>query len=267
MPEALTQAGMLPASKQVLTKNLFMTLNSQQPIHSLKEVPVERLNQIFAELTSEERIEQLYRYFPVHEVLYTSSFGAKSVLMLYLVSQICPEQLVHFIDTTYHFEETLQYKRQLAQAFGLSVIDLRPETKQNALTREEAWWKKHPRMCCTINKVAPLEPMKAHHRIWMSGLMSWQTPFRSRLQVFEQQGDIIKFHPLIDKTESEFEAYLERLDLPRHPLEGEGYGSVGCVHCTRRGTGRTGRWQGTQQTECGLHPGFFVNKQKQKSGG
>lgn len=112
--------------------------------------------------------------------------------------------------------------------------------------------------------MAPLEPVKAAHKVWISGLMRHQTRFRERLRIFEKQGDIIKFHPLIDFTEEEVAAYMEQYRLPAHPLEAGGYGSVGCTHCTRRGEGRSGRWQGTNQTECGLHPGFFVKKQKEK---
>ena len=92
--------------------------------------------------------------------------------------------------------------------------------------------------------------------------MAYQTPFRAHLRIFEKQGDIIKFHPLIDITEKEFEGYFEEKQLPKHPLERKGYGSIGCTHCTAIGEGRSGRWKGSDKTECGLHPGYFVNKAK-----
>jgi len=72
----------------------------------------------------------------------------------------------------------------------------------------------------------------------MSSLMAYQTPFRAHLRVFEQQGDIIKFHPFVDIDEGEFLFYLDKYQLPRHPLEKHGYGSIGCVHCTAKGKGR-----------------------------
>jgi len=68
--------------------------------------------------------------------------------------------------------------------------------------------------------------------------MAYQTPFRAHLRVFEQQGDIIKFHPFVDIDEGEFLFYLDKYQLPRHPLEKHGYGSIGCVHCTAKGKGR-----------------------------
>ena len=183
---------------------------------------------------------------------------------MHLLHQVRPTQKVHFINTTYHFSETLAYKDQLEQLYGLNVVEILPEKVQNDLTREEQWWKDHPRMCCAINKVAPLEPVKAKHKIWISGLMAYQTPFRAGLRVFEQQGDIMKFHPFVDIDEGEFLYYLSYHNLPRHPLEEKGYGSIGCLHCTEVGEGREGRWKGSDKTECGLHPGYFENRLRQQ---
>jgi len=218
---------------------------------------VDTYNLLFEPLSYERRLKFLYRFFKPEEVLVTSSFGTRSVFLLHLLSKIRPDQKVHFIDTTYHFPETIAYKKQLTQQFGLKIIDVLPEVEANLLTREHQWWKDHPRMCCQINKVAPLEPIKAKHKVWISGLMRWQTDFRSRLQVFEQQGEILKFHPLIDLDEGEWRYQVGRHQLPAHPLESLGFGSVGCTHCTQKGEGRSGRWMATGQSECGLHPGYF----------
>ena len=218
---------------------------------------VAHLNSIFTPLGPLERIHLLYAYFKENEVLVTSSFGTKSVFLLHMLHLMRPTQRIYFIDTTYHFPETHAYKRELMERFDLVVEDVRPTPEENALTLEGEWWKTHPRLCCAINKIVPLEPIKARHKVWISGLMAYQTEFRSRLQVFEQQGDIIKFHPLIDLSEAAFEEEMKKHDLPRHPLEDEGFGSIGCTHCTARGEGRSGRWKATGQTECGLHPGFF----------
>lgn len=225
-----------------------------------QDLSIELLNDIFTPLPFKKRLELLYKYFDTDEVLMTSSFGTKSVFLLHLISEIQPEQPVYFIDTTYHFPETIAYKETLTDLLRIDVRDIRPSKRENQLTREEEWWNDHPKMCCTINKVAPLEPLKAEHKIWISGLMSYQTEFRSRLKVFEKQGDIIKFHPIIDIDEGEFLYHLDIHKLPRHPLEALGFGSIGCTHCTAQGAGRSGRWKGSAKTECGLHPGYFVNK-------
>ncbi len=230
-----------------------------------KAQSVDYLNKVFEPLHYKERIELLYEFFYMQDVLVTTSFGANSVFLLHLLHQVCPEQRVFFINTTYHFKETLAYKDYLTQLYDLNLIEVFPQEEENRMTTEEKWWMEHPKMCCTINKVVPLEPIKAQHKIWMSGLMAYQTEFRSNLRIFEQQGDIIKFHPLIDMEEGEFLYQVAYNKLPRHPLEKHGYSSIGCEHCTAKGEGREGRWKGTEKKECGLHSSYFVNKLEQKS--
>ncbi len=225
-----------------------------------QDLSVELLNDVFTPLPYQERIRLLYRYFQEADVLLTSSFGANSAFLLYWVNEVRPSQRVHFIDTTYHFPETLAYKERLTTLFNLDVVEVLPEAEENALTRDEQWWKEHPRMCCSINKVVPMEPVKAAHKVWISGLMSFQTEFRSHLRVFERQGDILKFHPLIDIDEGELHYHFSLHNLPQHPLEALGYSSIGCQHCTQKGAGREGRWKGQSRTECGLHPSFFIKK-------
>ena len=224
------------------------------------QLDLKSLNDTFRPLSYTERLKKLYEYFSMDDILVTSSFGTRSVFLLHAVSQINPLQKIHFIDTTYHFPETHQYKKQLTELLGLQVESVFPEKKQNELTKDEQWWRDHPKMCCTINKIHPLEPVIANHQIWIAGLMAWQTEFRSRLDIFAQQGDIIKFHPFVDIDEGEFLYHLSFHNLPRHPLEEKGYGSVGCSHCTRAGEGRSGRWQNSLKSECGLHPNYFLKK-------
>lgn len=221
---------------------------------------VKQLNKIFTPLTFEQRLRMLNRFFPQEDVLYTSSFGTRSVMLLHLVSRFRPKQPVHFINTTFHFKKTLEYREQIANEFGLNVVDVLPDQAQNEITAKERWWHSNPDVCCAVNKVLPLEPIKAKHKVWITGLMAYQTGYRSSLAVFEEQDGILKFNPLIDIDEGEWYFYTEYYKLPRHPLEALGYGSVGCEHCTAKGQGRAGRWKGKTKTECGLHPAGFVNQ-------
>ena len=245
-----------------MTKNLKKTI-WPKTMNGIN-MNIDELNAIFQPLDFKKRLETLYQFYKEDQILYTSSFGTKSIFLLHLLHQIRPTQKVHFIDTTYHFEETINYKKEISQTFGTDVIDVAPNATENALTKEESWWEDHPKMCCTINKLAPLEPIVAKHDIWISGLMSYQTNFRSHLRVFEKQGDILKFHPLLDIDEGEFLYHLDYHKLPRHPLEEKGYGSIGCTHCTTKGVGRSGRWKDSKKDECGLHPNYFNRKEKNK---
>ncbi|HPN72139.1 MAG TPA: phosphoadenylyl-sulfate reductase [Saprospiraceae bacterium] len=223
---------------------------------------VNELNEIFAPLDFRQRIEKLYDFFPKDEILLTSSFGGNSALILYIFSEINPEQKIHFIDTGYHFPETLAFKNQLQSALGMQVEDLHPDTADHAITTKEQWWIDKPNDCCQINKVNPLEQIMPNFRVWVSGVMAFQTPHRANLRVFEESGDIIKFHPIIDIDEYEAVKLTKDFDLPLHPLTLQGYGSIGCKYCTFKGVGREGRWIGSEKTECGLHTSLLIDPNK-----
>lgn len=219
----------------------------------LTEEVLKSLNEKFEPLSPVERIGLLYDLFEQDSILFTSSFGTKSALLLYWISNIQPNQKIHFLDTGYHFEETLIYKNKLIAAFDLEVVNIYPQKEAHQKTLKTELWKKNASKCCSINKVLPLELVKLDYSIWISGLMAYQTPFRRNLDVFEMKDNILKFYPLIDLTESDFNNFYQKATLPVHPLEALGYHSIGCLHCTQRGLGRSGRWNDSSKTECGLH--------------
>ena len=211
------------------------------------------LNEIFSELSPSQRLKELYGYFDAKDILYTSSFGATAICLLHLVSKVRPEQTVHFLDTTYHFAETLAYKDMVAKQFGLTVQNILPDPIQNKLTQEEETYKDDPDLCCMVNKIVPMDAVKKDYKIWITGMLGYQTHFRAGMKVFEEAQGMIKFNPLIDMTSSEVKTYISSHNLPEHPLKSQGYNSIGCSHCTRKGQNRSGRWQGSTKTECGLH--------------
>lgn len=217
------------------------------------DMNLQELNKKYIQLSPEERIAELYNDFKQDNVLFTSSFGISSVFLIHLFHKIKPGQSVHFIDTTYHFKETIDYKNLLIKLFNLKVVNVRPESWKNEYTRFDKTWQSNPDVCCGINKVAPIEQIKVNYDVWVSGLMGFQNKFRSTLNIFELSNGIIKFSPVIDVKEIEMENYVSKYCLPMHPLKAEGYGSVGCVHCTIKSADRSGRWAGFSKTECGLH--------------
>jgi phosphoadenosine phosphosulfate reductase len=214
---------------------------------------VEALNRGYAPLGFEERLRRLYRDFEPGQVLVTSSFAATSAYFLHILSRIRPDQLIHFIDTGYHFPETLEYRRYLVERFGLRVEDVRAEDWKHRFTVDEKTYERDPDFCCSINKVEPLDAIKPRHAVWVSSLMRWQSDHRAELPLFERRRGIIKFNPMIDVSREERDRYIAEHDLPFHPLVARGYASIGCTHCTVAGEGRSGRWIGKPKTECGLH--------------
>jgi phosphoadenosine phosphosulfate reductase len=228
---------------------------ADQPPNSagLDEDRIAELNGRYAPLNFEERLQRIYRDFDPDKILVTSSFAATSAYFLHIVTRVRPEQVIHFIDTGFHFPETAQYRQHLIERLGLNVADVRAEEWKHRFTVDEKTYLRDPDFCCSVNKVEPLEAIKPNFHIWMSSLMRWQTDHRATLPVFEVRRGIIKFNPMIDVTKDERDLYIREHDLPFHPLVAQGYSSIGCTHCTVPGDGRSGRWVGKPKTECGLH--------------
>lgn len=214
---------------------------------------VSALNEKYRDLSLHQRIEELYRDFGPAEVMLTSSFAATSAFLLKLFSDVNREQLVYFIDTGYHFDETLEYKSRLSEIYGLRVKSVSAIQEEYEFTKNDETWKKNPDFCCSINKVKPLDRIKAHYTVWVSGLMKWQSDYRSTLDIFEYRGEILKFYPLLDVSKEQRDKFISKYDLPFHPLVEKGYHSIGCSHCTKPGEERNGRWNNSPKTECGLH--------------
>ena len=218
-----------------------------------RDEQIKQLNEKYHKLTIEERVAALYVDFDQADVMLTSSFAATSAFLLKVFSLANPSQKIYFIDTGYHFRETMAYKEKLTELYGLKVESIKAEEWKHDFTTKEQTWKKDPDFCCSINKVEPLNGIKENYKIWVSGLMEWQSDHRSTLDIFEDRNGIVKFYPLLDVTQEEREAYIKDHNLPFHPLVAKGYFSIGCEHCTVPGKGRSGRWNNSPKTECGLH--------------
>lgn len=232
---------------------MFEISNTPKVIPNISESEITELNIKYKPLSATERISQLYKDFDISEVMLTSSFAATSAFLLKLFSEINKKQEVFFIDTGYHFEDTLNYKNQLIKQYGLRVTSISALKEEHEFTTTDETWKKNPDFCCSMNKVKPLDVIKSKYKVWVSGLMEWQSDHRATLDIFELRGDILKFYPLLDITKEQRDAYITEHDLPFHPLVAKGYHSIGCKHCTVPGEDRNGRWNNNPKTECGLH--------------
>jgi phosphoadenosine phosphosulfate reductase len=228
-------------------------LNNNNKEGEFDSARISALNERYRPLSIEQRVSALYKDFDPSKVMLTSSFAATSAFLLHVFSRFAPSQPVYFIDTGFHFPQTLEYKQKLIDLYRLKVVDIRAEDWKHEFTVKDETWKKDPDFCCSINKVEPLYAIKKDFDVWASGLMRWQTDHRSTLDVFEVRGGIIKFYPLIDVTREQRDAYIKEHKLPFHPLVAKGYSSIGCTHCTVAGTDRGGRWNNSPKTECGLH--------------
>ncbi|HEX2526186.1 MAG TPA: phosphoadenylyl-sulfate reductase [Geminicoccus sp.] len=190
-----------------------------------------------------------------------SSFGAESVVLLHMVSQVDRDIPVIFLDTLAHFPATLAYRGLLVEQLGLrDVRDARPDLRM--LGRIDPIGNLHahdPDLCCHFRKTEPLDEALSGFDAWITGRKRFQGGARDNLPVFEVEDGSgrIKINPLAQWSSEDLEAYRASYDLPAHPLVAEGYRSIGCAPCTRpvaEGEDpRAGRWAGTSKTECGIH--------------
>jgi phosphoadenosine phosphosulfate reductase len=194
----------------------------------------------------------------------TSSFGADSAVLLHLLAQVDRTAPVLFLETGFHFPETLAYRREIAARLGLTdVRDLRPRLDVAAQARAHggALYLRDPDRCCAIRKVAPLDEALAGFDGWATGVRREQTAERADTPVVAatRRGgrELVKVAPLAAWTAADVEGYLVAHDLPRHPLADAGFPSIGCAPCTRPAAPgadpRAGRWAGMAKTECGIH--------------
>lgn len=218
-------------------------------MHSLK---LKNINRTLSSALVDARLAYILNKFS-GRALVTTSFGTTSALLLHILARVKPDFPIHFIDTGFLFPETQEYKEELTRMLDLNVITHKPEVAAHEAARVSQLWETDPDACCGTNKVTPLEKVKDKHQVWISGLLGYQNGYRSGLDIFQERSDIYRFYPVIDWSESQVKDYFEYFGLPRHPLERMGFSSLGCTHCTVKGTGRDGRWSGTDKSECGLH--------------
>ena len=174
------------------------------------------------------------------------SFQKEESVLLHMLTQTEPAAHVFMIDTGVLFPETLQTWRSFEDRFGvrIEVVDAR--------SQDGPWSAEH---CCGQAKVDALERALADVDAWITGIRREQGPTRAGAPKLEQdpKRGIWKVNPLADWSEKDLWSYIDRHDLPYHPLHDRGYASIGCVPCTQPGEGRAGRWSGQDKTECGIH--------------
>ncbi len=219
----------------------------------LESKELEKLNAKYESLTFQDRLAQLFVDFDPEDILVTTSLGSTSSILLHLLSKVAPEHPIYLIDTGYLFEETRRHKETIRQKLGINIVDVHPAGNKHQFTAENATWAHNTDLCCFVNKIDPMNKLKAGKKIWISGLLRFQNENRRHLGIFHPHRDIVKFHPIIDMKQEDVGLYHQVFDLPVNSLFYQGYGSIGCYHCTAKGEGREGRWLNTNKNECGLH--------------
>ena len=228
---------------------------------------IERLSDEFESKTPQEVIRWAVDLF-WPEIALSSSFQTQSMPLLHMVMQIKRGMPVFFLDTGYHFWETLIFRERIASDWKINVIDLYREARWDVFARQHtrSLPLEDPNLCCYLHKVQPMQKALKDIKAWISGIRRDHTAVRARARILQlQKGGLLKINPLLNCTRADVKRYAEEHHLPAHPLFEKGYRSVGCAPCTipigLDQDERAGRWAGRGKTECGLHTDMFRSRE------
>jgi phosphoadenosine phosphosulfate reductase len=193
-------------------------------------------------VTAQEVLAQaVERHHP--RLVMACSFQKEESVLIDMLMEIEPQARVFTIDTGVLFPETYDVWRAVEERYGLKV-----EVQDAA----GPWSAEN---CCGEAKVAGLNRALEGAEAWITGVRREQSPTRANAEQVERDEvrGIWKFNPLVDWSEKDVWSYLHERELPYHPLHDQGYASIGCAPCTLPGSGREGRWAGSDKIECGIH--------------
>lgn len=193
------------------------------------------------------------------KIALVSSLGVDSVVLLHMIAQIDKDVPVIFLDTGKHFRETLAYRDMIISDLGLTNFqNVRPDP--DAIKAEDPAGdlnESAPDSCCDLRKVRPLDSVISGYEARITGRKRYQTRERANMPILEQIGRQAKVNPLAYWTAKDVTGYIQKHDLPPHPLLALGFLSIGCQPCTTRVAEnedpRAGRWRHHDKTECGIH--------------
>ena len=223
------------------------------------QIAASRMEGKFALMKAETLLRLAIKDLFPGRIALVSSFGAESAVLLHMVAEIDKATPVVFVDTGQLFPETLAYRDKLCALLGLTniVVAAPDDATLAAEDPEKFLFASDPDRCCDIRKVAPLARALEGYEAWITGRKSFQSATRATMPLFEAEGERVKVNPLVGWSARELLAYIDRADLPPHPLVAKGFPSIGCLPCTsaiRPGEdARAGRWRGRGKTECGIH--------------
>lgn len=225
--------------------------------------------------TPESHYEDLERVHPrailewaastIDRLCVATSFQSSGLVILHLLRDIRPDLPVLFLDTGFHFDETLRFKEHIVELFDLKLVELRGShaSREGQDAQYGArLYERDPELCCRINKVEPIQAALEEYDGWISGIRREQSPLRAGTPIVEAQllpsgNEVLKVHPLAHWTLDDVTEHLRVHEIPTHPLFERGFRSIGCEPCTRAVVAteheRDGRWDGLTKTECGIH--------------
>ena len=194
---------------------------------------------------------------------YVIASSMQDAVLIDLAARARPGVDVLFLDTGYHFAETIGTRNAVEAVYDVNVLDVTPEqtvADQDALAGKDLF-ARDPNECCRRRKVIPLSKALGGYSAWVTGLRRVDAPTRANAPLisFDEAFGLVKVNPLATWSDQDMRDYIDAHGVLVNPLVFEGYPSIGCAPCTAKPTlgadPRSGRWQGQGKTECGLHSG------------
>jgi phosphoadenosine phosphosulfate reductase len=178
-----------------------------------------------------------------------------------LASREIPNIDVLFLDTGYHFAETIGTRDAVSVVYPVNVVNVTPPTTVDEQDAElgPRLYSRNPDLCCYLRKVIPLEQSLEPYDAWITGVRREETEARTDTKVvqWDPRRQMVKVNPIVDWTQQDVDDYIVKNGVLVNPLVYDGYPSIGCRTCTARvapgADPRSGRWAGTAKTECGIH--------------
>ncbi|MBT1193973.1 phosphoadenylyl-sulfate reductase [Rhodococcoides kroppenstedtii] len=192
---------------------------------------------------------------------YIVASNMQDAVLVHLAAQIHPGVDVLFLETGYHFPETIGTRDAVEQVYGVNVIDASTTVSVAEQDRLEGkdLFARDPARCCALRKVVPLKRELANYSAWVTGIRRVEAPTRANapLVSFDEAFGLVKINPIAAWSDDDMQDYIDRHGILVNPLVAEGYPSIGCAPCTAKpapgADPRSGRWAGSTKTECGLH--------------
>ncbi|MCI4675259.1 phosphoadenylyl-sulfate reductase [Candidatus Mycolicibacterium alkanivorans] len=192
---------------------------------------------------------------------YVVASNMQDAVLVDMAAKVRPGVDVLFLDTGYHFAETIGTRDAIEAVYDVNVVNVTPEhsvSEQDRLLGKDLF-AREPDECCRLRKVTPLRKALQGYSAWVTGIRRVEAPTRANAPLisFDEAFGLVKINPLAAWTDEDMQAYVEANGVLVNPLVDEGYPSIGCAPCTAKPVDgadpRSGRWSGTGKVECGLH--------------
>lgn len=229
-------------------------------LNMVSKIEIEKLAERFERSSPEELLHWGTQKY-MDAITLACSFGLEDLVLLDMLIKINPKVQGFYLDTDKHFQETYDTRDRLEGKYNISFIQVKPKLslEEQATKHGDHLWLRQPDLCCNIRKVQPLIDVLKPYKAWITGIRREQSLTRAQAQKIEwdTKFQMVKLNPLASWTIEEVWNYIKSNDIPYNPLHDQNYPSIGCTVCTKPvmpgEDPRSGRWDGHQKTECGLH--------------